>query len=100
MKLIKELNIALPGDVYPTLLPVGTEVSGAVAGTAIQAGCVEGEESEAWAAKAADDQRHVVEAELIELGRVAELALKAVAEKQAELGAMSPAPAAEPKALK
>ena len=100
MQLIKELNIALPGDIYPTLLPVGTEVTGVVAEAAIQAGCVEGEESEAWAAKAEDDRRIAVQAELIELGRVAELALKAVADKQAELEAMSPAPAVKPKATK
>lgn len=93
MKLIKELNIALPGDVYPTLLPVGTEVTGEVAQAAIQAGCVEGDESAAWAAKAAEDACRAVEAELMELGVAAEQALQAVSNKQAELDALAPAAA-------
>ena len=98
MKLIKELNIALPGDVYPTLLAVGTEVSGAVAQTAIEAGCVEGEESANWAAKALDDQRIAAEAEVAELEK---LAIATVAAFEAARDALvAVEPAAKPKAPK
>ena len=99
MQLIRELNIVLPGDIYPTLLPIGTEVSGSVAQTAIEAGCVEGEESANWAAKAADDIRIAAEAEVAELEKVAIAAVAAFEAAGAAL-AGPPAPASKPKATK
>jgi hypothetical protein len=46
IKLTKDLNIVLPGDVYPTLLEKGAEVDGEVAEVAIAAGCAKAPKAE------------------------------------------------------